>query len=167
VVVVDETESLVVKVGVTDRELALLDVGQAVSLQPEDASPPFKGVVSSLASTPSAADGLYSVEVQPEKRKLQPGTLIGIRFEEAKPDVTLRIPLEAMVRRQDKDWVFVVEGEKDQPVVRLRAIEPGRSEGKLVTVRSGLKNGERIVTEGAYFLQGDQPVRILDSEVAL
>lgn len=162
VLIIDETDHLVVRVGVTDRDLQRLEVGQATSLQPEDGSPAFKGVVSSLASTPNTTDGLYAVEIQPEKLKLQAGTLIAVRFQDAKPDEILRIPLEAIVRRLDQDCVFIVEGDKNKAVAYQRKIELGRSEGKEVAVRAGLKHGERIITEGAYFLQDKQTVQLLD-----
>src|SRR6185436_18161407 len=127
-----------------------------------DGSPAFKGKVASLAPAPNPADGLYSVEIRPEKKGLQSGSLITVSFEETKVESTLRIPLEAKVRRDDKDSVFIVEGDKEQGVVRLRSIEAGRSEGLQVIVRSGLKDGERIVAEGSYFLQDGQTVRILN-----
>jgi RND family efflux transporter MFP subunit len=162
VLVLDETDNPVIKVGVTDADLKRLRLGQSASLQLEDGSPPLPGSVSSLAAAPNSADGLYSVEIRPETQKLQSGSLVTVSFEDVKAEATLRIPLEAKVRRQDKDSVFIVEGDKDKAVARLRPIETGRSEGWQVIVRSGLKDGERIVAEGAYFLQDGQPIRILN-----
>jgi membrane fusion protein, multidrug efflux system len=164
VLVIDDVDALLVKVGVTGRDLERLTLDQPVSLQLEDGSPPFKGKVTTLSPTPNPADGLYVVEVQPEQTALQLGTLVTVRFEDTKSPETLQIPIEAIVRRQDKDWVFVVEGvkgEEDKSVAMVRAVELGRSEGRLVNVRTGLKDGERVITEGAYFLQNEQPVRIL------
>jgi hypothetical protein len=37
-----------------------------------------------------------------------------------------------------------------------------RADGKDVLVRSRLKDGDRIVREGAYFLRDGQAVRLLD-----
>ncbi len=164
VLLVDETASLTVKVGVTDRDLRRIRAGQEARLLPEDGSASVGGRVSSVAPTPDPADGLYAVEVRPEgaPRGWQPGVLIGVRFDGAASDPTLRVPLEALVHRQDRDWVFVVSEGR----ARLAPVELGRSEGREAVVRQGLKGGERVVTEGAYFLQDGQAVRVLDGAAA-
>jgi RND family efflux transporter MFP subunit len=164
VLLVDETGSLTVKVGVTDRDLRRLRAGQLARLIPEDGGAPVQGRIASLAPTPNPADGLYAVEVKPEgqPRNWQPGVLIGVRFDGAAADPSLRVPLEALVHRQDRDWVFVVAEGK----ARLAPVELGRTEGREIVVRSGLRGGERVVTEGAYFLQDGQPVRVVDGPAA-
>ncbi|MFN8010527.1 MAG: efflux RND transporter periplasmic adaptor subunit [Holophagaceae bacterium] len=164
VLLVDETGSLTVKVGVTDRDLRRLRPGQGALLVPEDGSAPVKGRVASLAPTPNPADGLYAVEVKPEgaPKGWQPGVLIGVRFDGAAADPSIRVPLEALVHRQDRDWVFqVAEGR-----ARLVPVVLGRTEGREIVVREGLKGGERVVTEGAYFLQDGQAVRVVDGAAA-
>lgn len=164
VLLVDETAALMVKVGVTDRDLRRLRTGQGARLLPEDGGEAVQGRISSLAPTPNPSDGLYAVEVRPEgtPRGWQPGVLIGVRFEGSAADPSLRVPLEALVHRQDRDWVFTVA----QGRVRLAPVELGRSEGREVVVRRGLQGGEWVVTEGAYFLQDGQPVRVVDGPAA-
>jgi RND family efflux transporter MFP subunit len=164
VLLVDETGSLTVKVGVTDRDLRRLRMGQEAQLLPEDGSPAVKGRITSLAPTPDPADGLYAAELRPAApvRGWQPGSLIGVRFDGAIQDPALRVPLEALVHRQDRDWVFLVQEGR----VKLVPVVAGRSEGRGIVVKQGLKGGERVVTEGAYFLQDGQPVRVVDGASA-
>jgi multidrug efflux pump subunit AcrA (membrane-fusion protein) len=50
--------------------------------------------------------------------------------------------------------------------VKLVPVVAGRSEGRGIVVKQGLKGGERVVTEGAYFLQDGQPVRVVDGASA-
>lgn len=172
VLILDETQRPVVKLGVTDRDLKRLAKNQPATLVLEATGASLPGVVSTLAGSPDTADGLYAVEVTPLRDRARPdgkadkrpdetlplGTLVSVRFE-ANTEQTIRVPLEALVHRNDKDWIFVVEG-GPEPKARIRPIGVGRSEGKDVVVSSGLSGGERIVTEGAYFLMDGQAVRV-------
>ena len=165
VIVLDSTGSLVVKTGVAERELSGLRLGQSATLVPDDGNKSFTGRVTSLATAPNPADGLYSVEVTPTAlpaRPLQPGALLRMRFESTSPAQVVRIPLEALVHRQDVDSVFLIEQRGSEVVARMRRIEAGEAEAAQIAVRSGLAGGERIVAEGAYFLQDGQIVRVQD-----
>lgn len=159
IVVLDTTGTVVVKAAATARERRLLRVGQAARLT-GDAGETFAGRVTSVATTPDPADGLYTIEVTPDGgRRLLPGTLLRVRFAPGRQAAELRIPLEAVVHRQDRDFVFLLEsGEK----VRQVPVEVDEAEGHEIVVRSGLRGGERLVAEGAYFLQDGQRVRTIE-----
>ncbi len=159
ILVLDTTGALVVKASATARELSALRLGQAATLAGDEGGPTLHGRVTSLATTPNAADGLYAVEVTPaEPLPLRPGALVRIRFAATSATSDLRIPLEALVHRQDRDFVFVLDG----GAVRQVPVEMDEAEGREVVVRSGLSGGERIVAEGAYFLQDGQSVRTVE-----
>ncbi len=159
ILVLDTTDSLLVKAAATAEQLGVLRLGQAASLTLDEGGAPLPARVTSLAATPNPADGLYAVEVTPrESRRLRPGALVRILFAARAEAPTLRIPLDALVHRQDRDFVFVLDGGS----VRQVPVEVGEAEGREIAVRSGLRGGERIVAEGAYFLQDGQPVRIFE-----
>lgn len=159
VLIVDETSRLLLKVGVTDRDLQRVKEGQAVTVTPEDGSRPFPGRVNSVAASPSTEDGLYAVEITPAApRKLTAGVLMQVRFEGPQQQA-VRIPLDALVHRQDRDFVFLLEGSAPAKV-KLHPVEVGKGEGKSLLLRGGLKGGEHIVAEGAYFLRDGQAVRV-------
>jgi multidrug efflux system membrane fusion protein len=105
------------------------------------------------------------VEATPEGPRpdaVLPGTQVTMRFSEARPAEALRIPLDALVHRRDQDFVFVLDESGGQAVARLRPIAVGPVAGTSLAVRRGLAAGERIVAEGAYFLQDGQAVRVLE-----
>jgi RND family efflux transporter MFP subunit len=161
VVVIDDTKRLVVKVAVNERELPRLKPNQTASVVVDDLGKAIPAVVSSIALAP-LEDGLYPVEVSPkvdEASTLRPGTLTTVRFDESSRETSITIPLDALVHRNGKTFVFVVaEGTK----VRMRELTVARAENKDVAVRTGLTGGERIVREGAEFLEDGQIVRVID-----
>lgn len=162
ILVLDTTKQLVIRSGVTERELPRLRVGQEASLQLEDGTTPFRGVVRSLSAAPSAADGLYTVEILPEQRALLPGTLLRIRLEGLGDSVAIRVPFPALVHRQGQDFAFVISGGTPDFTVQARPVDVAKLDGLEVVIRKGLNAGERIVAAGAFFLQDGQAVRVLE-----
>jgi membrane fusion protein, multidrug efflux system len=159
VVVMDTTNQPVIRTGVSERELACLKVNQETAITPEDGSPTFRGRVRSLGATPNGEDGLYPVEILPERKILRPGALLKLRFEGRGEPGIVHIPFPALVHRQDKNYVFVVGANL---AVRARSVDVVGADGIGVILRQGLLAGERIVSEGAYFLEDGQVVRILE-----
>jgi RND family efflux transporter MFP subunit len=167
VLVVEDTARPTVRLGVTDADLRQVTVAQPASVLVEGQAA-IAARVTSVASTPDAADGLYTVEVTPVEghgQRLQVGVLSMVSFV-LERDNSITVPLDAVVHRRDKDWLFVVDPAWDlsagsDPVVTMRPVVLGRSRGRRVTVASGLRAGERFVSEGAYFLGDGQPVRVV------
>ena len=154
----DSTGDLVVRCGASEPERARLRPGEPVTLVVEEDGRERRGVLRSLATSPSPADGLYPLEVVPASGPLQPGAMVRVAFP-GRPGLSVpAVPLEALVRRADRDQVFVLSGGR----VQLREVTVLRSEGGLALVRKGLRAGERVVGEGAYFLQDGQAVRVSD-----
>jgi RND family efflux transporter MFP subunit len=155
----------VVKVGVIERDLLRLRAGQHATLLLESIpQSEVQAVISSIASSPDPIDGQYLVQLNPSDRQrglLHPGALVVVRFEDEQSSA-LQVPLDALVRRQDQDWIFIVEGTSGQQAAHLRAISAGPITGRSVSILSGLRPGERIISEGAAFLKDGQPVHPLD-----
>ncbi len=166
VLVIESTRRLVVKVGVNEREYARVTANQPATLMADGHPAAFPALVTSIAPAPGD-DGLYAVEVTPvagQELPFHPGTLVTVRFGDDAQRPAVRVPLDAIVYRDDKQWVFVVVvaagGATTTAVLREVFVE--RWDGKDGLVRSTLKNGDQIVREGAYFLQDGQAIRVLE-----
>ena len=68
------------------------------------------------------------------------------------------IPEKALVPIQDKQFVFVIDGD----VVHQREVIIGERKPGIVQIVDGLSEGERIVTEGTLRVQQNSKVRVLD-----
>jgi RND family efflux transporter MFP subunit len=163
VLIIDASTHLIARAGATERERDRLAVGKKASLVREDGSA-MTGRVTSLATSPNAQDGLYTVEVTPDAppRDLLPGELVRLRFPGSHPGNVVPIPLDALVHRLDRDYVFVLQSSGDATVAHLRGVAVDHVEGTRLVIREGLSGGEKIVAEGAYFLQDGQTVRTVE-----
>jgi hypothetical protein len=155
--VLDSTGDLVVRCGVAERELPGLRPGMPVTLVVEEDGRMVPGRLLSLAASPSPADGLYPIEAAPAA-PLRPGALVRLRIRKALEKALLEVPIEALLHRGDRDQVFVLAGDR----VRLREVRVEHSEGRRALIGAGLRSGERVVGEGAYFLQDGQTVRVAE-----
>jgi membrane fusion protein (multidrug efflux system) len=99
---------------------------------------------------------------------LRPGMFARVEIFEGGEDEVLRIPLTALFRAPYGDSVFVVlekpgpDGAKET-VVEQRFIRAGRAVGDFVSVVEGLKEGDTVVTAGAFKLRNGSAVRVDNS----
>ncbi|MEK7249745.1 MAG: efflux RND transporter periplasmic adaptor subunit, partial [Bacteroidota bacterium] len=89
-------------------------------------------------------------EVNNSSNRLKVGMLADVGVSLGAPVRTLAIPAEAMMDIRGKNVVFVhVAPEK----FVAREVVPGAKDGKLIAVKRGLSEGERVVTVGNYQLK--------------
>ena len=164
VLMLDETGRLVVKLGVTEREVSLLAVNQPTLLAVDGSKVPLQARVTSIGPAP-LDDGLYAIEVTPvdaHAAGLRPGTLVSATFQPIVKRRAIKLPLDAIVHRDGKNLVFVIRKNLAEPKVAARELAIAREDGRDVYVASGLAEGEQIVREAAEFLHDGQSVRALD-----
>jgi RND family efflux transporter MFP subunit len=158
-VVIDETSRLVVRASARQADLARVRASGAIVVSAAEGGEALAADLVSVASAPGG-DGLYEVEAAPrEAGSLVPGALATLRFEVGGSPGELRVPSDAIVYRNERPLVWVVEGEGAGARVVGREVAVERHEGRDVILRSGLQKGERFVVEGGYFFRDGQPVR--------
>jgi cobalt-zinc-cadmium efflux system membrane fusion protein len=121
----------------------------------------FSGEVSYLS--PEVASETRTVrariDVPNPDRLLRPGMFATVRLADphsAEPSLT--VPEAAVVRRGGESLVFVPAGpppSEGGARFEARPVTTGRSEPGWVEILTGLEAGERVVTEGAFFLESE------------
>lgn len=91
-------------------------------------------------------------ELDNSDRSLKPAMLATVLIE-TRPTKRLAVPGKAVVRESDSDQVFV---EVAPGQYRMTPVKLGQAIGELRPVLSGLKEGERIVTDGAFHLNNER-----------
>jgi RND family efflux transporter MFP subunit len=96
----------------------------------------------------------------PAQSNVKPGMFANVSIEAGAREA-LTIPEEAVVWRENKAAVFVVDGTAR---VTLTGIVTGARKSGLVVVEQGLKDNDRIVSTGAGFLNDGDTVRAVLAE---
>jgi membrane fusion protein (multidrug efflux system) len=103
--------------------------------------------------------------------KLRAGMFANIEVVLSDKQAVLAIPATAVLYAPYGDTVFVIAEKKNkqtgqiQNVLRQQIIRLGESRGDFVSVLSGLKAGDQVVTSGVFKLRPDMPV-VIDNTLA-
>jgi len=147
------------------QALANLKLGQGATMR-VDSFPgkEWEGVVSTINSEVDSSTRNIRVRATfPNKEGvLRPGLFVNVEIRGSQRQDLLIIPATAVVYAPYGDSVFVVEnrkgdgqssGDKGKLTVQPRFVRLGERRGDLVAVLSGLKEGETIVSNGAFKLR--------------
>jgi membrane fusion protein (multidrug efflux system) len=160
----DDTSSMKVDFSVPDIYVASLREGlQLVARSTAWPGREFTGRVLSVDSRIDPVSRAVTVRaLLPNKdAALKPGMFLTVELaREQRP--ALLIPEEALVPEQARQFVYVVANGR----VSKREVQIGRRAPGRVEVAQGLKEGERVVTEGTLKLREGTPVRELVASTA-
>lgn len=162
--VVEDLDTLMLRVNVPERELAKLSVGQVAELG-FDAVPgrTFKGEISLISPYVSAETATFPVRIRVTDTGglLRPGMFARVAIVyERKPDA-LRIPRTALLDGDGPPKVFVVKDGK----AAERAVKLGLANGGWIEITEGLRDGEQVVVVGQGAVKPGAPVRVVNPSV--
>ena len=93
-------------------------------------------------------------EVKNPLQRLRDGNFVEITIDTSGDTKVLAVPKASVVNEQGQTFVFVFTGGEN---FEKRPVALGAEGADFYEVKSGLKEGDRIVTEGVYQLRTTQP----------
>jgi membrane fusion protein (multidrug efflux system) len=132
-----------------------LPVGATTSIYPEAI---FSGVIAHIDPRIDPVTRAVRViaELPNPDRILRPGMFLAVAIERDRDSVLL-VPEEALMPRQGRQYVYVVEdGKAIEREVALGIRAPGIAE-----IREGLSPGALVITEGAQKVRSGMPVNVM------
>jgi membrane fusion protein (multidrug efflux system) len=160
--VVEDLDTLMLRVNVPERELSKLSVGQPAELA-FDAVPGrvFRGEIALISPSIDPATATFAVRIRVTESDglLRPGMFARVAIVyERKPDA-LQIPRTALLDTDGQPKVFVVKDGK----AAERAVKLGLSNGGWIEVTEGLTDGEQVVVVGQGAVKPGAAVRVVNS----
>ncbi len=180
IVTLQTLKPIYVNFNLTEQALAQVAVGQTVTLT-TDTFPgtTFTGTLTSFdpGIDPGTRNFLAQATLGNEDGKLAPGMFAHLRLSVGAPLSLVSVPETAISYSLYGDSVFVVvpsaedlkgksKGKGQPPTVEQRRVDLGESRDGWVAIKSGLKDGEQVVTAGQIKLRPGAPVTV-DNSVAL
>ena len=154
-----DTDKLEATLNVPERELATLKAGLPVTLR-VDALPgrDFAGTVDRVAPVVDSGSGTFRVICAFDSGGvLQPGMFGRLQINYDQRADALVIPRNALLDDESQPAVYTVrDGKATRAPVAL-----GYVDGEWVEVRSGLKQGDPVVTAGKVALREGSPVQVI------
>lgn len=159
----------VVRVGLADREIVQVRIGDLAEVE-LDAHPgeKFPAQVTEVASGADDRGGMFQVELrlQPTKLRLASGLVAKVLLTPASAHGTERtyVPIASIVEGDGRRAsVFVLDDADGKQTAKRRPIEVAFIDGTQVALAQGVTAGEKIVTDGALYLQDGERVIVRDA----
>ena len=160
--VIEDLDSLILKINVPERELAKLSVGQVAELS-FDAVPGrmFTGKIDLISPyvDPTTATFGVRVRVTDTGNLLRPGMFARVAIVYERKADALQIPRTALLDDDGPPKVFIVQDGK----AAERPVQLGLSNGAWIEVTSGLKDGDQVVVVGQAAVKPGAAVRIVNT----
>ncbi|MEO6103220.1 MAG: efflux RND transporter periplasmic adaptor subunit [Pseudoxanthomonas sp.] len=144
-----------------ERELSRLKVGLPLRMV-VDAVPGkvFEGKVDRIAPVMDASSGTFRVVCAFDNApELRPGMFGRIEVVYDQRQDVLTVPRMALIEDEGEPAVYVVDGKQAKRTV----VKLGYSNGEIAEVRSGLKEGDRVVTAGKVAIRDGTEVQVIDT----
>lgn len=158
-VVINKLESMRVSVNLTEKDVGRIQEGQKVDvLISALSSKPFQGEVQSISPVADPRTKTYGMKVllPNEDGLIKGGMTAEVRATVEVEENTVVIPIEAVLTREGKQVVFVVE----EGLARLRQVALGLESGDTCSVLEGVEPGEQVVSRGQHYLQDGEKVTV-------
>ena len=119
----------------------------------------LNGAIREVAALADSSTRTYMVRVSiPQMEQVRYGMSATVKVWAANAANRIVLPVAAVYQTENKPHVWVVENES----LRLQAVELGDFAGESVVIRSGIKQGDTVVTAGVQRLHSGQKVKIWD-----
>lgn len=167
IVTLQATNRVRINLSVPQDWLRQMKNGQQVTVfASQDKSQAVKSEITAIAAelNPRSRNALVQTYVDNSQGWFIPGMAVTTEITLSEPETILSIPSTAIIYATFGDTVFVLDKDEDsaQDVYRARQqfVRLGKSKGDFVEVLDGLKEGEKVVSAGAFKLRSDMRVVI-------
>jgi membrane fusion protein, heavy metal efflux system len=146
---------------VPEREIDLIEKGQEVDIEiPALDTKPIKGKLIYIGDVVNPQTRTVTVrsELNNAKAAIKPDMLVSMLVQ-SKPTSKLSVPVQAIVREEDKDHVFIQIAPNKY---RLREVTVGDDYHGMVAIVNGIEAGEVVVGEGAFHLNNERKRKELE-----
>lgn len=150
---------LIIKTGVPEKDIKMVENGQRVELRNGRYSGPITGTVSAIGIQPTQRTASYPIEITLENPDLEllPGMVVQGSILARTFDNVIYTSLNYILREYDTSYVYVVDEEQ---IARRKSVELGRQIGEYVILSSGIDTGEFLVIDGYANLEDGTPVDV-------
>ena len=138
---------------IADSDLASVRVGDTAQVETGVDATRLAGTVANISALvdPDTRAVIARVDVDNPQQLLKKQMYVHVRIQSRQPSSGLLVPVSAILRDDENlPFVYVVQG--DGSFARHR-VTLGSRTGDQVVIPSGLESGDRIVDDGALFLQ--------------
>jgi membrane fusion protein, multidrug efflux system len=160
-----ESSRLRVTGGVPERFASEVRTGSAIQVEFDGVAGSVAGVVQHVGATLNTASRTFPIEVavaNPEGR-VRPGMVANLRIARSAEGQAVRIPQEAVLRREQGHVVFVAVEREGEMIAQQRDVVLGSSAAGRVVVDAGVQAGDRVIVVGQQQVAPGDRLQLVES----
>lgn len=155
-----EMDEVCLQINVVENIVNRLQVGQEVEVNVPAAFDDYiASTISYISPTTDIRTQLYAVKVYIDNsdQKIKPGMNGQIQLSMDTVDSAIVIKGDAVLDKEDKKVVFIVEGD----IAIEREVTVGLDTGEYIEIKEGLEEGENVVIEGQHYVENGGKVKVV------
>jgi multidrug efflux pump subunit AcrA (membrane-fusion protein) len=94
----------------------------------------------------------------PTTQSLKPNLIALVHIKDYTSSNTIVIPVNTLQTDEQGKYVYVMADEKGKKIARKKPVQVGEIYGDQIEVKSGLSEGEQLITEGFQSVYDGQPI---------
>ena len=128
---------------------------------PESGRPPFESTIDVVGAAVNPATRSFTVEAKlPADPILKSNQLATVKILDYEAKQVVAVSVNVLQIDEKGKYVFVAEKTGDKMIAKKRPVVVGESYGGLIEIKSGLKSGDLIISEGYQTVYDGQTVSI-------
>lgn len=142
--------NLKVVANISDTYAGTISKGNLISIKFPDLNKEIKTVISYVSQTINPASRTFTVEAKVPNidKSLKPNLLAIVSINDQSKGGAIVIPQNLVQNTEQGAIVYVIESEGNKKIARSRIVTSGLTYDGKVEIKSGLKVGDTIITEG-------------------
>lgn len=152
--------TLKIDIGVLENDVTKISIGSSVKVEiPSLPGEIFKGRVINISPyvDKETKTSKVTVQLQNISNKLKPGMFASVLLETNNLQNRVLIPKEALLVRDKRTLVFVVEND----LAKWKYVQIGAQNDQFIEIKEGVVPSEEVIVEGHYTLAHDAKVKVI------
>jgi RND family efflux transporter MFP subunit len=162
-VTISNIDRLEINTGLSENMINKVKIGDKVEVRVKSVSEDsaFDGTVTALAPAPATGSLTYPIVITLESpdEAVKPGMFAEVVIAADRAAGVLAVPSNAVFIRAGRQMVISLD---DADKVVLNDVITGVDNGEFIEIKSGLQEGDRVVTEGQSYLNTSSKVNIVE-----
>lgn len=153
------TSNLKVITDIPENYLSRVSKGTRVIISVPDINKLYNSTISLISQSISSTSRGFTAEAKiPNDKKLKPNLTAMVRIQDYNSPNAMTVPVNVLQTDEQGKFILVAVKEGNNMVARKRPIQVGELYGERLEVKSGLKTGDIIITEGFQSVYDGQTV---------
>lgn len=156
-----DSDSITIELGVPGNMVNKIKQGDIVTVEINSANYKEKSSINSISASANAMTNLYSVNIILDNNGLiKPGMFAKVNFETDKIENALAVKTEAVVEKDEKSYVYIVNGD----VAQEKEVVTGLDTGTYIEIKEGLTAGDKVIVKGQDYISDGSKIKVVRGE---